>query len=423
MVVNGFFYYLRIMPQNIVDNGFIFFKRTLPDVYAAMGEPQGSNIKNYGFVCPAPMDEIRQISNYGNPSDPNDTGLNFAQDYTASLVDCCDNFLLDITPNFTIYQFNQSATGYFNMYWQLKNVGQSFHKPVHIRITQTTQPTNIAYSSPFVIKDDPDNTTMVDYWDYSLYDGFDYGVMNGGRCRIRIKGRYTKPTPASENQTYTQVSRNSPNGVVVHNRGTKVMNYNWVVEYGTNFGLEAFESMRGSAIVYLNGVRATNIVQSTEDVLGTSNFHKAAWVVNLYRTETYENTGAIGIPFALVLSAVVPFGSVTLATLATTTMKGYFTKDISIGTGRLVVIDKASNINVLTYTASDITLLGTNGFEIASFAGAITNPSDYYIIFDPTLFPSLIGEVYNVAVDEWHFTSLTQGQYKDTQYTNNQYIV
>jgi len=412
--------------QKIIDYSFITFHRSLSDAYGSLNDPQLATIFNRRFVQLGTMDETRQHTN-------TDFDLNFGHQILAELVDCSDNVLLNVTPNFTEFQFDHSQTGIKSLYWQLKNIGRSFSRPVHLKLTHyavgAKQSGLVAYSTPFHVQEDVSETTEFDYWSYKLYDGQDYGTTQG-RNRIRLRGTYTKPTRATEQQTYTQVGRTgNGQGNVIHNTPTRVLNYNWLVEYYDNHGMEAFESMVNSAVIYVSkpfetaGTRATTIVPSTENVLGSSNFYSGAWVMNIDRTEVYVQQGAIGTAFALVQSTLRPFGSVTLAQLASDSLRGFFNKDITIGTGTLTVWDADTNTLLDTYTQADITAVGTNGFEITSFANTITTTGNYFINFTGGLFVSLIGENYAVPNStEWTFTAQAAGDFDEDDFDSTDFL-
>lgn len=400
------------MAQKIIDYSFIFFQPSLQDVANELNDPQQSTIFKRSFVQIGTMDTIRQVTNFGVD------GINFGGDYKAEIVDCHDTVLLDVTQNLTIYQFIHSVTGFDNFYWSLSNIGQSFYKPVSLKISHWggSPPASLSalvvYSSPFHIQEDTSETTIFTYWSYELYDGVDYATTQA-RNRIRVRGNYTKPTRKTEVQTYTQRNTNNPDsGRVIRNTAPRVLAYNYLCEYMNNAGMEAFESMVGSGVIYINETRCTQILPSTDDVLGSSNFYVANWEVYLDRTEILVNGGAIANPFRLLQAGLQPFGAVTLSAVGAMTLKGFFNKNITIGTGSLTINNKTSGLRVKTYTQADIILSGSNGFEILDFVGKITTNDEYYVTFTSGLFISPIGETYLVNnMTEWAFKVSTAGDF------------
>lgn len=391
------------------DYSFLFFKPTLAEVAEAMGDCQISEIFNYSYVSLGTLKTYRQITNVDR------AGFNFGANYTVHLVDCCDTVILDITPNVTIQKFTHRDTGFDNAIIEIKNIGVDFYaRCLSMKITQTTNPSNVWYSAPFNITENRKDCSDIYYTSPSMIDGIDYetaGVMQA----IGLKGLFTKATRETNSEVYLQTTGNNISKSEIRN-----LAYNFSVEYQHNHGLEAFETLVAHPVVYAVdamkttlAIRFNTIIPDSQERLGNTNFFVSSFKAYIDRSDLYDTTqGGITTPFALLQAGLQPFGNVTLAVVSGLTIKGFFNKNMTIGTGVLTVIDKISGTKVAIYNQSDIVMVGLNGFEIPSSVGVITANSDYYIVFTSGLFVSVISENYAVSNDtEWHFEVTTDGDW------------
>jgi len=373
-----------------------------------MGDCQISEIFSYSYVCLSPSKTYRTVTNVDI------AGFNFAQNYTVHLVDCCDNILLDITPNVTIRKFTHRDSGLDNGIVEIVNIGKDFYgKCVSMKITQTTNTANVWYSAPFQVTENRRDCSDFYYTASSMIDGIDYetaGVVQA----IGLRGVYTKPTRETNSEQYLQTTGNNISRSEIRN-----LAYNFTVEYQNNHGLEAFETLVSHPVVYAvdamkttKAIRLTTIVPSSEERLGSTNFFVSSFKAYIDRRDLYDpSQGGITTPFALLQAGMQPFGAVTLSVVSGQSIKGFFNKNMTIGTGSLGVYT-VDGTRIALYTQADITAVGSNGFEILAFIGEIVANGDYYINFTSGLFVSLIGENYAVSnTTEWHFEVSTAGDF------------
>lgn len=408
------------MAVKIIDRSFIFLKKTLDEVYDALDDTRGAEIYRHDFITLSPFESYTQTTNV-------EVDFNVAQDYKVELIDFCQNVLKDITDNVEIYSFLHSQSGLYNAILKIQAIGENFYSPVHLKITQTTNPQNTWFSNPFCISSDIEDTTRFDYRDYGVTYGIDYlttDIFNS----IRVKGYFTKANNASQRDVYLQTG---PNGRTIRKNVNLNLPQDFVIEYQDNHGLDAFAVMCAHSVIYVckgsrtYGERATNIVDSSSEVIGASNFFKASFTANIDKTDIMQiSDSGQTRPFALLQAGLQPKGTVSLISGATMSLKGFFNRDIHLGNGTLTVYsDSLPNNNQIVYTQADISLIGTNGFEILDFVGKINEIGEYFINFTPGLFLSPINQTYAVTNNtEWAFNVVGEFDYSGTDYENTQYL-
>lgn len=411
------------MAQVIWDYGFLFFRRTLQDVYARLNDPENSdpNIPKQRLVQIGLLDTTRQTTN-------SDFDLAFGMDYKAELVDCCDKVLLDITDRVFMYQFVHSVTGIINQYIEIIQIPTAFYgKPVHLKISHWAGGSPLSplviYSNPFHINSDTKGTTVITYWDSGVRFGTDYAPTTNGvkKNRIRIRGAFTKFTDETERETYTQVGTQSGDGIMIEKfTNAIVIPRNYVVEYCDNQGLEAFAHMARCGVKYLDGERCTSLTQETGDVLGASNFFTGTRKAYMNRSEAYIDSFQIAPNLAI--SSVVPTGLYTLASFPSI-IRVRFNQNITIGTGTLTVYNGDGSI-FATFTEADLINIGASQFDIDISALSWVN-GNYYVNFegsgDDELVTSIFGQSVSVLNNtDWTF-SIGANRYDLTRY-NSRYI-
>lgn len=405
------------MAAKIIDRSFLFLKQSIAEVYDALDDTQMAMIWKRDYLQFGTTDTIRQTTNC--PVD-----FNMAQDFKCELVTHCDILVKDITENVTLCQFQNQETGLYNAIIEIANLGTIQSRPVHLKFTQTTQPTNIWYSNPFQVTDKLEDTTYFEYRDYGVTYGIDYGTTDVYNT-IRLKGHFTKSTNATNRNTYQQVGEN---GNMIRQKLNVSLPQNFITEYQDEYGLRAFAYMCAMSVVYIckgyksYGERATNIVDTSDELLGSTNFFAAGFVANIDQTDVRAiNQLAITTPFKLLQAGLQPSGIYIVSEASTLSIKGFFNKDITIGGGKLIVYK--NGVQFKLYQTPDITPVGSNGFEITDFIGQITEAADYYIKFTTGLFFSPIMETYGVVnTTEWAWSVVDEVDYDSDDYDTNDYF-
>lgn len=406
------------MANRILDNGFIFFRRTLSDVYSRLNDPDFAEIYKRAFVTIGLQDTTRQTTN-------SDFDLAFGMDYKAELVDKCDNVLLDITNRVFMYQFVHQETGIINQYIEIIQIPESFYGiPVHLKLSHWAGGVPVSplviYSNPFHVDEDTTGTTVITYWDSGVRFGIDYAPATLGVKinRIRIRGAFTKFIDETETETYTQRGSDMQDGTVIEKfTNALVISRNYTVEYTDNHGLNAFAHFAGHGVKYLNDVRCTRITEETGDVLGSSNFFTGTRKANMRETEVYIDSFQIAPNLAI--SSLVPTGLYTLTTFPDI-IRVRFNQNITIGTGTLTVYNEDGSI-FATFTEADLINIGASQFDIDISALSWAN-GNYYVNFTSGLVTSIFGQTVEVSNDtDWTF-SIGAGDWLGTDWNNEDWF-
>lgn len=399
----------------IPDYSIIFLKPTLEQVYGYLDDTPIANIFNRDYITLSPNEFYTQITNVQD-------GINMGADAKVELVDCCDRVLVDITSKTTISQWNHIVTGKSQMTYEIVNIGQAFNVPVHLKFTQQTNPDNVFYSNPFKVSNDLAGTTRIDYSGFGVMFGWDWATPNV-KCSIRVKGYFTKYDPKTARQSYL-----ATNGTTLSLYDTPSIPKLFNVEYQDNYGLRAFEyiSYLCSSVVYLRGktsgygLRCTKIEPTSEGVLGSSNFFKAAFGAYMSDTDDYTPIYQITPNFAL--TSKYPLG-IYRDTEIPTEIIGTFNYPIVLGTGVLSIIDEDGEV-VIDYTQDDIVVVGST-FTIDISALSLAN-GNYYINFTSGLFNNAAGQTYSILennddLNEWPFT-IAGNRYDSDRYEPTRYL-
>lgn len=406
------------MPTRIVDNAYIFFKPTLAEVYDLLDDPTTIDpaLQRRDFITISPTDIIKQTSN-------SEVDINFGTDFFAYLVTGCGEVLLDITEKTDIVQFTHSKTGIRNIKITLANIGVTYTHPVHIKLTQGTDPTaekKTFYSNPFHISEDIADTTLFYYRDFGVLDGVDYTVTDSYNY-IRVKVRFTNLNNDTPTQQYRQDSGN-----MIESRSVTSLPQRYVCEYFDNHGFSAFSYMLASSVIYaakggrVIGERVTSFGNPEAGELeGMTNFYIGNVVAYVNRGEIFNPVLDVTVPFALLDIGLKPLGGYTVAEIAPLPIEGYFNKNITLGVGTVTVRDEDADTIIATYTEADITIFDGSGFRITNFIGLVDFVSNFSINFTSGLFLSPVNET---IAGSWEFWTTEQGDYDDADYTETQYF-
>lgn len=386
------------MLVRVIDQSFIYFCKTLPEVYARLNDPNEFDpTLTKRVVQIHTSDTTRQVTNSDYP-------LAFGQNYKVELVTKCGTVLSDITERFFMFQFVHQQTGVVNQYWEAIQLPSTYTTPVHFKISHWAGgfPLSglVAYSSPFYISSSVAGTSSLTYWDSGIRSGIDYGTTTA-KCRIRIKGSLRELDDATENQTYTQISNVDGTGTVIEKHTDALLfPRKYITEYTDNHGVRAFGVFRKHGVKYIDDVRATSVTQENTEILGSSNFRKGSWVVNQRESEYYVDSFQIAPNFALV--SFSPTGLYTPDTFPST-LTGQFNQSFTLGEGSFFILDN-EGVRIGNLTESDITITGANSFLINIASLSLPN-GNYYVNFDAGLFVSIFGQTMEIIGDDttWAF--------------------
>ena len=410
------------MPVRILDSSFLYFQPSLQLVYDRLNDPDQFDPQlSKRMVQIHTSDTTRQVTNSDFP-------LAFGMDYKAELVTKCGVVLADVTGNVFMEQFVNSQTGIINQYIEIIQLPTAYTMPVHLKISHWAADVPlsnlVAYSNPFYISASTAGTSVVTYWDTGVRFGIDYAT-TGAICRIRIRGSFRELDDATTNETYTQVSAQDGNGIVIEKHSDDlIFTKKYLVEYTDNHGIKCFGYFRKHGVKYINGIRATSITQESAELLGSSNFRVSNWTVNFNESEYYVDSFQIAPNMALVIGSLIPFGVYTAAGFPTT-LQGSFNVPITLGTGTLSIYSPVLG-RLGNFTEADITVVGnTFTINIAPLGLGIGN---YYVNFTgktPTsdgLFVSVFGQTVALSDNTtWPF-EISEADYLNADYADNDYF-
>lgn len=393
------------MSELIIDNSLIRLKPTLAEALD-MDDSKTADIFCYEFVKLRTDETYLQITN-------SEVDIVFNGNAKIEIITCCEDVLFDITSNVAIYEGTNSETGIKNIAFEIVNIGKAFGgKRVLLRFTNTVDSSVVFYSNFFNISDDSDRTTYVEYKGYNVEYGFDYNTFDFTQ-KIRCGFYFTKPTNETEKKSYLQSTGNR-----IASESIVSLSYNHVIEYISNFFQEQFSTVIEHNIIYLDGIRATQISFTTEDLLGSSNFYTGKLTAYKNKRDKLNIRLQIFPNFDLLTRS--PLGYYTLATVPAT-IYGKFNVIKTLGAGKLTLWNKTTGAIVKQFLPADITSIDEE--FTAGLTGLITTNGDYYITIDSGLFISENGQSFEITNDtDWAF-NVSDGDWLSTDWLSTDWLI
>ena len=393
-----------------MDYSFIRFKPTFNQA-KQMLDPKQSQFRYYDCIALHPLETYLQITG-------SEVDIVFNNSYKASIIDCSENELKDITANVSIYE-GLDFKGVRQIAFEIVNIGQSWYgMPVFLKIESTINTEIKFYSNAFSVTDlNIDDTFRLNYKSYGFYQGTDYKNFNYFQS-IRLKGNFTQTTDETENAMYTQTDGN-----ILSQNPTIVFSESWIFPEINNFAFRALSIALKSDLVYLDLNRVTDKPQlKNVPVEGRSNMFNAEVVLHRNLDAFYNDVNQITEPFILV--DFYPNKYITLLVADANKIVANFNKSIIFGADGYLRIYQVGGFLKATLNISDFDIVGNGIQSKLPISDYITDLGDYYVNFTSDLVVSLLGgeDVSLTDNTTWTF-KIARGDFKDSDFKNTDFLI
>lgn len=350
-----------------------------------------------------------QISNTPN-------GISFQSDYTASLVNCANEVIEDVTKHIFISEF-QSSTGLQQIAFEIVNLPTDHgYDVLYLRIESNSNSNYVFWSSPFIVTDDSkEYTTRFDYWLNSDYKGIDYTV-SGFKQSIRLSVYFNQALDETDIEAYTPITT----GRTVGTRAIISEYDEFYVERFNSYFLRRLNVLLTHDSLYLDCVNSEffQALEFTERI-ELSNLIETSFLVsrdqsNLFEFEyqIYEGINAISF---------TPNSSYTVGNVPENGIIE-FNQEVSLEIGEIrLYAEDGDLLNI--WNENNLNAIG-NTIQTDSNLNIYANTiRGYYFQVDNTLISSSAGELYQGIDDTntWVFVIQT-GEYNAAEYNNDEYI-
>jgi hypothetical protein len=344
-------------------------------------------------------------------------GIRFQSNYIASLVDCSNNVIEDITKHLFISEFT-SYTGLQQIAFEIVNLPTDHgYKILYLRLESATNSNYVFWSSPFIVTEDSKKyTTRHDYWSNYNYKGIDY-VNSGFKQSIRLNTFYNQPIDEIDIEAYTQITT----GRTVPSRSIIKEYDQYFVENFNGYNLRRLNVLLTHNNVYTDCVQSNYFepLEFTERI-ELSNLIETSYLLSLNESDTIEfefqiYEGVEPISFT-------PNNSYTTGNLPTAIV--VFNQNIIIETGEIKLFN-SSNTLLQTWNQNDLSFVGSQSFQINDDLNnyAIAN-DDYYFFIDNTLIKSTANVFYQGIQNDretWNFT-IGDADFNSTDFNNSDFL-
>lgn len=342
-----------------------------------------------------PQEKYLQISN-------SSVDIAFDDSYTAELINCSGDVLLDITDKLFIVEA-QDNNGIYQIAFEITPIGQDFYyQKLYLKLTQIGGEC-IVYSNAFLVTaEEEKNSFRLDYKSYAKYDGTHYNLFNYYQS-IRLQGSFVLPIPKEDSQIYTQL-----NGVIRKSRVIKSVDKQYSIDAIESLNIESLFSALNSDVCYLNGVRITTVQAPTVgERIGISNLFPLTFTAGFNYSDTYTDVYQI-LP-ALEFLSKSPLGYYTLATIP---IVGLATFNQDIASNGLTIRLYDYDTDVLLNT---ISLTGTFNFTMP----VLPNGNYYFLT-------NVITDIYGQTVqitnkEDWKF-SISVGDFSNADFDGTDFF-
>lgn len=365
-----------------MDYSFIRFSETLAEASNQRNSPL-ANILYSNAIQLLPNEHYLQKTNV-------EDGISFDGDFKATIVDCSDNELADITSSVAIYEY-LDRNGVNQLDFEIYKVGVDFgRQPIHLKLKHTTSDA-VYYSNTFLITDiDSDQTTRFDYFNHSYFQGISYDKTDFYQS-IRLNLYFQGLEDKTEVSDYYQIST----GNTISTRPLYKQLELYKSDSFNNFAFERTNILLLSDVIYIDGVRVSNKTTLKSGVrVGRTNDFNTDFACYKNYNEKYLPYPFIYVP--LFLATYIPNDVYSLSILPLN-ITGTFNKPITKGIGTIKLYKES--ILIATYNESDITILG-NTFSVP-FNGVVSEIGNYSVEVSGGLFMNGL-DIYSGMI--WNFS-------------------
>lgn len=391
-----------------MDNSFIRLKPSFNQA-KQMFDSKVANKRYYDCISLHPNETYLQITN-------SDTDIVFGNSYKASIIDCNEKELKDITDNVSIYEGTDS-NGIRQIAFEIVNIGKSWYgNPVFLKL-ESTIGSDVFYSNAFTVSDENTKETIrLNYKSFGNYQSTDYKNFNYFQS-IRVKAFFGSSQDETENATYTQVDGNvlSQNPIIVFSESYTIQEIN-------NFTFRALSIALKSDIVYLDLFRVTDKTQlKNGDVLGRSNLTMAEFIVHRNLDETFIDANQITEAFLLINK--YPNKYISLSVANNNKITASFNKNVMLGIDGYMKIYQVGGFLKATLYPSDFDVIGNTIQSKLPISNYVNDFADYYINFTTDLFNSVSDEKTELTNNtEWTF-KIGRGDFKNSDFLNSDFLI
>ena len=382
-----------------MDYSFIRFSETLAEASNQRNSPL-ANILYSNAIQLLPNEHYLQKTNV-------EDGISFDGDFKATIVDCSDNELADITSNVEIYEY-LDRNGVNQLDFEIYKIGVDFgRQPIHLKLKHTTSDA-VYYSNPFLITEvDSDQTTRFDYFNHSYFQGISYDKTDFYQS-IRLNLYFQGLEDKTEVSDYYQIST----GNTISTRPLYKQLELYKSDSFNNFTFERTNILLLSDVIYIDGIRMSNktTLKSGVRVGRTNDFNTEFACYKNYK-EKYLPYPFIYVP--LFLSSYSPNDVYFLATLPLT-ISGNFNRNITKGIGTIKLYKES--VLIATYNENDISVVA-NSFSVP-FSGVVSTIGDYLVEVSDGLFMNVL---YVFSGITWNF-SVIVGEFDSNDFDNVEFL-
>jgi len=382
------------------DVSFIKLYKSLSEAVASENPPV-SEINYTGFVQQLPNETFLQISS-------SDESISFVDEFTADLVDGCNNLIANINYNFYA-EFRVDSNGITQIAFEFGMIGTDYGSTVlHLRLTDSTNG-NVWYSSPFLITNNNKKiSTRFDYWSESKFNNISYDLFERKQS-IRLSNCYDNTAVNKRDlKQYLQ-----SNGMQVSYRSVTTYLRQFILNAIDYFVNDRLEVLFSHPIVYVNRERADVSDFKVDERKGDTNWFSGEFTINPKRQylepeyQIYEG-----------LEIILYFPLQNTVVSEQQNIEGTFNKPVTLGMGTIQVFKDGSLFE--TFTEADILLVDDN-FRFKINTAFYDVVGLYSIVISSGLFLNGI-ETVEVVNPNWLFT-IADGEYDDADYEGEDYLI
>ena len=392
-----------------MDYSFIRFKPNFNQA-KQMLDPKQSQFRYYDYISLHPLENYLQITG-------SEVDIVFNNSYKASIIDCNENELKDITANVSIYE-GLDFRGVRQIAFEIVNIGQSWYgMPVFLKLESTINTEIKFYSNAFSVTDlNTEDTFRLNYKSYGYYQGTDYKNFNYFQS-IRLKGNFTITSDETENSMYIQTD-----GRVLSQNPTIVFSENWIFPDINNFAFRSLSIALKSDLVHLDLNRVTDKPQLKNSVIdGRSNLSIADTTLHRDLDTYFIDVNQITITFAI--NYKYPSSYITLVIASANTITVIFNKPIVLGTSGIMRIYQVGGFLKATLFPSDFNVVDNSIQSVLPISDYISEYGDFYITFTTDFVKSTINEDISILNNEdWTF-KIGRGDFKNSDFKNTDFLI
>jgi hypothetical protein len=394
--IECFFCYICIM-----DNSFIRLKPTFNQA-KQMLDPKQSQFRYYDCIALHPDETYLQVTDSA-------VDVVFGNSYKASIIDCAEKELKNITDNFAIFE-GVDAKGVQQIAFEIVNIGESWYGvPVFLKLESTIGP-DVFYSNAFTVTDqETDETVRFVY----KYFGGNFSYYQS----IRLKALFNILQDETENSTYIQVDGN-----VLSKKPTIVFSESYNIQEINNFTYRSLAVNIKSDIVYLDSFRVTDKPQiKNGESQGRSNLTSAEFTLHRNLDDFYIDANQITTPF--LFTGKYPNSYINLLSANNNKIVATFNKNVVLGTNGIMQIYQVGGFLQYTLTINDFDVVGNTIQSKLPITNYVADYADYYVNFTVDLLKSTTNEDIELnSITDWTF-KIGRGDFKDSDFKNIDFLI